>query len=132
MRTKPALIYTWGGLCALIVVAALMTGCTTNPVAEAESPELKAQALFGEYVIAEEAVARVIQNPQVPDKVKAALQAGHGDVNPIVEEIERQRQAIALLRVEKPEDVAAALLALNDLILAAQPIVNSFNQRAKP
>lgn len=116
----------------LAVLCLTLAGCAGSPVREAKDPELKAQAMFGEYVIAEEAVARVIQDPQVPDKVKAALQSGHGDVNPIVEEIERQRQTIARLRVEKPEDVAAAILALNDLILAAQPIVNSFNQRAKP
>ncbi len=117
---------------AFLAILVLLAGCAESPVKVAGTPELKAQALYAEYVLSEEAAARLIQDARVPDNVKLAIQSGHRSVNPIVEEIERQRLAIEKLKVEKPEDVAAAILALNDLLLAAGPIVKSFNPGSQP
>lgn len=114
-----------------VLLVMLLSACSINPVATANNPELKAQALYAEYVIAEEGAARAMQDPAVPDQAKRAIQNTHRLTTPPVEAMEAQRKLIASLRITKPDDVPAALLALNDLITAAAPLVAGFSRETK-
>lgn len=109
------------------LLAVMMVACATDPVRVADNPELKAQAAFAEYTIAEERAAALIQSPEVSDSVKATIQQAHARLNPIAEQIESQRKNIAKLRIQKPEDVPGAIEALNALLLEFQPKLTDFN-----
>jgi hypothetical protein len=112
----------------LMIVAALvaLAGCGASPVVVAQGTELKAEALYAEFVLAEEAAARLIKDPNVPSDVKEALQSAHRTLKPLVEELEAQRVLLSALRVTKPDDVPGALLALNDLITQLEPLIKKF------
>lgn len=115
----------------LALALSLLAACAVNPVREAQGPILKAQAIYAEYVIAEEAAAELMQSPQVPDNIKAGIQKVHKAATPAVEAMEAQRVNITKLRITSPEDVPAAVIALNELILAAQPLVENFTRSTK-
>jgi hypothetical protein len=113
-------------LTALLVL--FVAACATDPVVQAKDVELKAQALFAEYVIAEEAAVVIMRSPDVPDNIKAGIKQAHAQINPLVEALQEQRELIAFLRINKPEDVAAALLALDQLITNLDPLVKGFSR----
>jgi hypothetical protein len=115
---------------AYALILALVTACTTHPVREAQTPELKAQALYADYVLAEESAARIMQNPQVPDTIKVELQKAHKEATPVVEELERQRIALSKLRMEGSADLPGAILTLNELITQAAPLVTALTEKA--
>jgi hypothetical protein len=118
-----------------VLVAALyvlaFSACANDPVLRAQNVELKAQALFAEYTIAEEAAVAIIKDAGVPDNIKAGIKQAHAQLTPLVEALEAQRATVTLLKIDKPEDVPGALLALNDLIIKLQPLVNSFSKGVK-
>jgi hypothetical protein len=110
----------------VIAFAVTLSGCAGSPVAAAQSTEAKADALYGEFVLAEEAAARVMQDANVPDDVKEGIQKAHAAIKPLVEELQAQRVLLGTLRVTKPDDVPGALLALNELILQLEPLIKKF------
>lgn len=105
-----------------------LTACANDPVVAAKDPELKAQAVYAEYVIAEEAAAKLMSSTLVPDNIKAGIKQAHAQINPLVEALSEQRELIAFLRINKPEDVAAALLALDQLVTKLGPLVKDFSR----
>lgn len=68
-----------------VATAAILTlqGCTANPVAQAETVEQKAYALYGVYVISQGKAAALFQDPAVPEKVKAALKIANDKSYPV-------------------------------------------------
>lgn len=116
---------------ALVCCAFVLGACGNDPVLQAKNVELKAQALYAEYTIAEEAAVAIMKDATVPDSVKTGIKQAHTQINPLIEALEAQRATVALLKVDKPEDVAGALLALNDLITKLQPLVSGFSRSVK-
>lgn len=113
-----------------LLALALVAACSSqSPVVVAKSTEAKADALYGEYVIAEEAAAKLMVDVNVPDSVKQAIQDAHKAVTPVVEAMHEQRSVLGALRISKPEDVAGALLALDELITKVEPLVRTFSGR---
>lgn len=110
-------------LCVLFLA---VHGCATDPVRVAESPQARADALFAEFVIHERTVDRLIKDPAVPDSVKMRLKSLDARVAPIAEELDAQSSNITHLKFTKPEDIPAALDALNALLMRAAPLINSY------
>jgi hypothetical protein len=121
LRTKASSLFM-----ALLCVCAL--AACASPVITVNDPELKAQALFAEYVIAEEAAVEVMRSTLVPDNIKAGIKHAHAQINPLIEAIHEQREVIAFLRINKPEDVAAAMLVLDQLVTKITPLVRDFKR----
>lgn len=111
-----------------LALALLVSACGVNPVREANTPELKADALYAEYVIALESGARLIADPSVPDAVKSRIQSTHRSARPFVEELQNKRALISKLRIESSADLPAALLALDELLRAATPKVRALEK----
>ena len=77
--------YIFGILGFLLVgvVGPTLTGCSTlDPVKEAETLEQKGYAMYGTFVVYEEQAAKLIQDPGVPDNVKAAIQRADKTAKP--------------------------------------------------
>jgi hypothetical protein len=56
-----------------ILFATLLLSCASNPVATAQTPEQKAGALYGIYVIAKENGVAILNDATVPDSIKRPI-----------------------------------------------------------
>lgn len=117
-------------LLALIAVG-IVSACAHDPVSVARGPELKAQALFAEFTIAEQRAAALMQSAEVPDAVKAEIQAFEKKAAPIAEKMEAKRTTIADLEVSAPAEIPQALQALNELIAEAAPLIHQLDHKTK-
>lgn len=115
----------------MVLSAMLIVACahTPNPVGEAQGIELKAQAAYGEWVIAEERMVAILHNAAVPENIKDEMKKIHDALNLRVEQMERQRVNLANLKVSSPEDVPAALLALDEIFKEVRPGVTDFKAK---
>lgn len=82
MKAFKAFCVVWLAGVATAVLFTLQ-GCAANPVAEAETVEQKAYALYGVYVIAQGKAAALFKDPAVPEKVKAALKMANDTSYPV-------------------------------------------------
>lgn len=106
-----------------------LAGCADSPTkAAAGNPELQAQAIYAEYVIFEETVARIITDPAVPDSAKIGLKNLHAQANPIFEGVHAQWLLIQHLRASSPQDIPDAIIALNQLITQAEPLLRKLKE----
>lgn len=102
----------------LSLVAALLAlaGCASNPVSEAETVEQTAYALYGTFVVFEEAGAELIRSPSVPTSAKRAIQRTDAVAKPIADEVidlvlEVQEVRTAVLAGESTEERLATVTA---------------------
>lgn len=87
MRIKRAIF--WQGVGLLGVSAALvlcgvvsLVGCASNPVSAAQTPDQRAYAVYGAFVISEEQGAKVATDPTVDVHVRQAIQAADAKAKP--------------------------------------------------
>lgn len=81
----------------------VLTGCQTappNPVADASRPETVALALYGGFVIAEEAAADIVNNQATPQNVKDGLKAADIKASPVAEQLEPAAKAVEKVRAD--------------------------------
>lgn len=73
---------------ALAVIAlTLLTACPGNPLKTAETFEQKADALYGQFVIAQRQVVVILENPAIPKEVKLTLADADAKVKPLADEL---------------------------------------------
>lgn len=104
-------------LAALAVLTA--SSCASNPVASASRPETVALALYGSFVIVEEAAADLNDSPNVSATIKAQLKAADAKASPVAEKLRPLAADVQKARA----DVAAATTTaakLTAAIAAAQ------------
>jgi len=64
------------------LTAAWLPGCASSPLATAQTPEQKAFAVYGSFVIYEEQAARLATDPSTPGPVRQALSAADARAKP--------------------------------------------------
>jgi hypothetical protein len=70
-------------LAVSVPLTLILSGCTVNPVKEAETFEQKSYALYGVYVIAQGKAAALFQDPAVPEKTKLILKLANDRSYPV-------------------------------------------------
>lgn len=76
---RPTRTVFWPGFAAVSIFAATLLvaltecSCASNPVAEAQTLEQKAYALYGTFVILEEQADQVVKQSTTPENVRAAI-----------------------------------------------------------
>lgn len=124
MRGNP--YRAFGALFVAVTLVAL-SACVTG-----QTPEARADEQFVKFTIAEKRAADIMQDPRVSDDVKIRIQELDREATPIVEKMDAATEALKRIRVEKPEDVPAAIHALNELINQAAPLIAAYIRRTKP
>lgn len=82
------------------IVALSMSGCqSTNAIAAANTPDQKAYALYGTFVILEEQAATLMTNPATSPKLRSAVRVADARAKP---------SADALVKALKDYEAAAA------------------------
>lgn len=69
----------------LVLAMTAIAACAANPVAQAETFQQKAYALYGSYVIFQGKAAELVQDSATPGKVKTALSAADSVAYPVAE-----------------------------------------------
>lgn len=120
----------------LLTAATTLAGCAANrpnPVASADRPEIVALAMYGSFVIAEEAAADIAEDPTTPQDVKNALAAVATAAAPIVAQARPIVAEIELIRSQlaEAEDPDSAKELQGKLLIASQN-VNDWITRAAP
>ncbi len=112
----------------------LLGACAGNPLSFAKTTEQRAWALYGTYVVHQEQAAALVQNPAVPEDVKARIRAADKVAHPIAEALFESASAVIETRrlVEAgslpPEELAAANRKLSEAyVSAAQALVTVIN-----
>lgn len=115
----------WTYLIGLAAIA--MAACTAAPIQQAETPEQKAYALYGTYVIFQEKAAELVQDSTTPDNVKQALREADRVAYPVAEslvdavlEVEAIRQQVAS-GMTSEERLTIAISNLSTIYFSAAP-----------
>lgn len=115
-------------LAIAIPVTLVLSGCgTTSAVKQAETPEQKAYALYGTYVIFQEKAAELVQDSTTPENVKEALREADRVAYPVAEslvdavrEVEAIRQQV-VSGMTPEEKLTIAISNLSRIYFAAAP-----------
>lgn len=133
LNWSPAFRLTFTALLMALFVILSLPGCATvgGPLKAAETVEQKAFALYGTFVVFEEAAVTVVQNEQLPRSVRRAVQNADAKAKPVVDslldavlEVQKIR-----LQVEAGTNTTERLLIvtanLENWIDRAVPVVNN-------
>lgn len=123
---KSLLIVFWLGVAAPVFLT--LSGCgTASAVKQAETPEQKAYALYGTYVIFQEKAAELVQDSTTPEEVKQTLRDADRVAYPVAEslvdaviEVEAIRQQVAA-GMTPEEKLTIAISNLSTIYFSAAP-----------
>lgn len=79
-------------LAAWMTVFAFVTlsgGCSSSPVASAQTVEQKAYAVYGTFVITEEQAAQLVQQPSTPASLRQSIAAADALAKPSADALEK-------------------------------------------
>lgn len=118
---------SWFGLIVLgVVMYALLTACATEPIWVAKNSQARADAMYADIVIGQKTILRLLAEPSIPNAVKLKLQAADATIHPIADQIDLASANVTHLKVTSPEDVPAALQALDEILTRAGPLIMTF------
>ena len=138
---------------AIVLMAAVSmaacNGCQNNPdsaiqspTAAAESPEQHAYALYGQFVIAEEAGAKLTEHPSTPSSVKQAIATADAAAKPIADNLLAAARDVMVIRAQlragtsTEEKLAVAIANLDKWVSDLRPkleeLVGAVETPARP
>jgi hypothetical protein len=85
MKSRLGINKVW--LSFAIIAATALSACTANPISAAQTPDQKAYALYGTFVVFEEQAASLIRNVSTPDSVKTVIRKADMAAKPVVEDL---------------------------------------------
>jgi hypothetical protein len=116
----------------VLALALLLVACAVNPFKTAQTSEQKADALYGEYVIAKEAAGKVLDNPAVSNAVKRAIATkglatspAANSLHDAVIKLTEERDKV-LLGTSTEAKLLIAAQSLEKWIADAGPLIKSF------
>ena len=115
----------------LLIVAALisviLSGCHSNPLTVAQTPEEKAYALYGTFVVFEEQAAIVIKQAATPVDAKTAIRKADAAAKPVADALLAAVREYILIKGE-----LAAGTTTNDKLVLATANLNKWVAQATP
>jgi hypothetical protein len=116
---------------AMILAVGLISACQSNPLSAAQSPDQKAYALYGTFVVFEEQAAVLVRSPSTPAEVKSAIRKADAVAKPVVDNLlGAARQYVSIQMQLKSGATSAdrlqiATANLQKWVADATPLINS-------
>lgn len=112
---------------AMLVAVVGLTGCKSlNPVRAAETSEQRAYALYGSFIVYEEAATKLIQDPEVPESLKDGIRELDSVTKPVADSLIDAAVTVLQIRAE----VAAGETDRERLIIAIENLDRYINEAA--
>jgi hypothetical protein len=131
-RQKIPLIFAFVFALAL---SACNGGCASmNPTATAETPEQHAYALYGQFVIGEEAAAKVNEDAATPQSVREAIAKADNAAKPVADSLLDAAGQVLVIRSQlsqgksSEEKLGIAITNLNNWIIEAKPLIENLTK----
>lgn len=126
----------WGNipliaLALLFVVMCILASCKANPLKEAQTPQQKAFALYGTFVVYEETGAKLISDADIPADVKSAIRTADAKAKPVADSLlGAAEEYISISSTMKAAPDAATKLSvatanLQQWVSEAEPKINA-------
>lgn len=115
----------------LVLICVVLVACTVDPVKTAQTPEQKAFAAYGMFVVFEEQAGKLASDPATPTVVKTNLRLADSVAKPAMDELYTATQVVISMEVALGSGVTtqaqvdAALLNLSSLIISTQPKIDA-------
>jgi hypothetical protein len=126
--------YAWLLLC----FSALLQGCAgTNPIAAAETPEQRAYAAYGTFVIAQETAADLVEDTAIPRGVKLRIIAAEERAQPVAESMLEAYMEFLIIKAEfdagdtSEQRLTIAARELDDWVTQLAPLVAELLRNVK-
>jgi hypothetical protein len=117
----------------ILTLSACNGGCAgiQSPSAVAETPEQHAYALYGQFVIAEETAAGIVEDPATPQVVKDQIAKADATAKPVADNLLDAARSVMKIRAElaqgksSEEKLAIAITNLEKWIADARPKIEA-------
>jgi len=76
----------------------ILCACAANPVADAQTPEQKAFALYGTFVVFEEEGAKLVASTEIPDTAKQAIRVADAKAKPVADNLYQAAQTVVEIK----------------------------------
>ena len=126
--------YAWLLLC----FSAVLQGCAgTNPIAAAETPEQRAYAAYGTFVIAQETAADLVEDTAIPRGVKLRIIAAEERAQPVAESMLEAYMEFLIIKAEfdagdtSEQRLTIAARELDDWVTQLAPLVAELLRNVK-
>lgn len=123
---------------ATLFLTACQSGCTSNPVNNpheaATTPEQHAFAVYGEWVIAKEAAADIVELPDTPQSVREEVAKVDAAASPIAEQMYDAAQDAFKIRAQiqagtsNEEKLQVVLVNLNKWVEQLEPKIRELSK----
>jgi len=111
------------GLFAVLVLSA--SSCSTiNSVATAQTPQQKAYAIYGTFVVFEEQAAMVVANPNLPPAALSAIKTADAKAKPVADSLLAATQTVLMVNSQ----LAAGKTTADKLTIANSELANWVTQ----
>lgn len=122
-------------ICATVLLGACQGGCSSvpNPHAEARTPEQHAYAVYGEWVIAKEAAAEILEQPQTPQPVREKVADIDRRASPIANSLYDTAQEAFKIRAQiatgqtTEDKLSVVLTNLNEWVTRLEPEIRKLS-----
>jgi hypothetical protein len=115
-----------------------LAGCqSANPIAAAETPEQRAFAAYGTFVILQETAADLVEDPAIPRGVKLRIIQAEERAKPVADSLLVAYTAFLIVRAEfdagetSEQQFAIASRELNSWISELAPLMNELIRNIK-
>lgn len=117
--------YAW-----LLLLLTALAGCqSANPIAAAETPEQRAYAAYGTFVIAQETAADLVEDTAIPRGVKLRIIAAEERAQPVAESMLDAYMGFLIIKAEfdagetSEQRFMSASRELDDWVTQLAPLV---------
>lgn len=106
---------------ALVAAMIMVAACSSGGGAKPQTLEQKAFGLYGTFVVAEEAAAKLVADPSVPEEAKVALRQADAVAKPAADLMQAAALQVSELRkADDPEALKDALQTLDFVMQEAR------------
>lgn len=99
---------SYAGITLVVLLVLFIAGCSSNPVAVAETPAQTAYAISASYNVVLEAAASIVEDTAAPIDLRRGVQAAERQSTPVIEALE---EAFADYQVARAEFAAGETTA---------------------
>ena len=125
--------YAW-----LLLLLTALAGCqSANPIAAAETPEQRAYAAYGTFVIAQETAADLVEDTSIPRGVKLRIIAAEERAKPVADSLLDAYMGFLIIKAEfeagetSEQRFLSATRELDDWVTQLAPLVAELLRNVK-
>lgn len=123
----------WAVLLVFVLALSACEGCTNlkGPSEVAETSEQQAYALYGQFVIAEEAAAGIVEDPGTPQEVRETIAQADAIAKDVADDLLAASRSVMRIRAEiaagksTEEKLNLAIINLDKWVAEAKPKIQA-------